>query len=61
MAETVGFVGIGNMGWPMAARVHAAGYTLLVADHRRIVAETFAQQVGGTAPDTPANSPPGRT
>ena len=52
MPETVGFVGIGNMGWPMAARVHGAGYTLLVADHRRIVAERFAQSIGGTAPDT---------
>ena len=52
--QAVGFVGIGNMGWPMAARVHAAGHTLLVADHRRIVAESFAQQVGGTAPDTAA-------
>ncbi len=54
MAETVGYIGIGNMGWPMAARVHGAGYTLLLADHRRIVAETFAQQIGGTVPDTPA-------
>ena len=54
MTETVGFVGIGNMGWPMAARVHGAGFGVLVADHRRIVAESFAQQVGGTAPDTPA-------
>ena len=53
MTQTVGFVGIGNMGWPMAARVHGAGYTLLLADHRRIVAENFAQQIGGTAPDTP--------
>ena len=53
-AQAVGFVGIGNMGWPMAARVHAAGHTLLVADQRRIVAENFAQQVGGTAPDSAA-------
>ena len=53
MAETVGFVGIGNMGWPMASRLHDAGYTLLVSDHRRAVAESFVQQVGGAAPDTP--------
>ncbi len=54
MAEAVGFVGVGNMGWPMASRLHGAGYTLLVADHRRAVADDFARQVGGTAPDTPA-------
>ncbi len=52
MVETIGFVGIGNMGWPMAHRLHDAGYALLVSDHRRAVAENFAQQVGGVAPDT---------
>jgi 3-hydroxyisobutyrate dehydrogenase-like beta-hydroxyacid dehydrogenase len=25
----VGFIGLGMMGWPMAARVHAAGYLLV--------------------------------
>jgi 3-hydroxyisobutyrate dehydrogenase len=48
--ETVGFVGVGNMGWPMAARLHRAGYTLKLADARRHVAENFCQQLGGTAP-----------
>ncbi len=52
---TIGFIGIGNMGWPMAACLVAAGYTVRVADHRRIQAENFAQQVGGTAPDTLAD------
>jgi len=52
VVETIGFIGIGNMGWPMASRLHDAGYALLVSDHRRAVAETFAQQVGGVAPDT---------
>ena len=48
----IGFIGIGNMGWPMAANLVTAGFTLAVADYRRIQAENFAQQVGGTAPDT---------
>ncbi|MEJ1977032.1 MAG: NAD(P)-binding domain-containing protein [Acetobacteraceae bacterium] len=54
MAEQprIGFIGIGNMGWPMAANLVGAGFTLAVADYRRIQAENFAQQVGGTAPDT---------
>jgi 3-hydroxyisobutyrate dehydrogenase len=54
MMDSVGFVGIGNMGWPMAAHIHAAGYALLVADLRRDVAENFVQQVGGAAPDSMA-------
>ena len=29
---TIGFVGLGNMGWPMAANLHAAGFPLLVRD-----------------------------
>jgi 3-hydroxyisobutyrate dehydrogenase len=29
---TIGFVGLGNMGWPMAANLHAAGFALIVRD-----------------------------
>jgi 3-hydroxyisobutyrate dehydrogenase len=29
---TVGFVGLGTMGWPMAANLHAAGFSLVVRD-----------------------------
>jgi 3-hydroxyisobutyrate dehydrogenase len=29
---TIGFVGLGNMGWPMAANLHAAGFPLIVRD-----------------------------
>jgi 3-hydroxyisobutyrate dehydrogenase len=29
---TVGFVGLGNMGWPMAANLHAAGLALVARD-----------------------------
>jgi 3-hydroxyisobutyrate dehydrogenase len=31
-ALTIGFVGLGNMGWPMAANLHAAGFRLMVRD-----------------------------
>jgi len=47
----VGFVGIGNMGWPMAARLVAAGFAVQVADGQPARADAFAQQVGGTAAD----------
>ncbi len=49
---TVGFIGAGNMGWPMAACLVKAGFSVLIADSRREVADNFAQSVGGVAPDT---------
>jgi 3-hydroxyisobutyrate dehydrogenase len=47
----VGVVGIGNMGWPMAACLVRAGFTVHVADARPAAAANFVQQVGGSAPD----------
>ena len=49
---SVGFVGVGNMGWPMAACLVKAGFSVQVNDARREVANNFVQQIGGTAPDT---------
>lgn len=37
---TIGFVGLGNMGWPMAANLQAAGFPLVVMD-------AAADRVGG--------------
>jgi 3-hydroxyisobutyrate dehydrogenase len=50
--QTVGFIGVGNMGWPMAACLVKAGFPVLINDSRRQVANNFVQQVGGTAPDS---------
>ena len=52
MAQTLGFVGVGNMGWPMAACLVKAGFTVNINDSRRDTANNFVQQVGGFAPDT---------
>jgi len=52
MAQTVGFVGIGNMGWPMATCLVKAGFNVNVNDSRRETANNFVQQVGGAAPDS---------
>jgi 3-hydroxyisobutyrate dehydrogenase len=49
---SVGFVGVGNMGWPMAASLVRAGFTVHVNDSRRELANNFVQQVGGDAPDS---------
>jgi len=48
----VGFIGVGNMGWPMAACLVKSGFTVHVNDSRREVANNFVQQIGGSAPDT---------
>ena len=52
MTKTVGFVGVGNMGWPMAACLVKAGFTVNINDSRRETANNFVQQVGGFVPDT---------
>jgi 3-hydroxyisobutyrate dehydrogenase len=49
---SVGFIGVGNMGWPMAACLVRAGFAVLVNDSRRDVANNFVQQIGGNAPDS---------
>jgi len=41
MAETIGFVGLGNMGAPMAGRLADAGYRLVVHDTRDNVIGPF--------------------
>src|SRR3984885_3534023 len=49
---SVGFVGVGNMGWPMAASLVRNGFTVHVNDSRREIANNFVQQIGGNAPDS---------
>lgn len=46
---TVGFIGLGNIGRPMAARLKAARVELVVLDSRREVALEFAGGAGGVA------------
>src|ERR1700693_4615504 len=48
----VAFIGIGNMGWPMAARLVAASFNVMVCDAVSGRAEAFAAEIGGApAPD----------
>lgn len=54
VAEPVAFVGLGNMGRPMAARLAGAGIALTVHDTRAEVVERFVAAHGGrAAPDLP--------
>ncbi|HSJ90748.1 MAG TPA: NAD(P)-dependent oxidoreductase [Ilumatobacter sp.] len=48
----IAFVGLGNMGWPMAAHLVRAGYQVTGVDVDRIRAESWAAT--HDAPDTPA-------
>ena len=51
----VGFVGLGNMGWPMARHLRQGGVDLVLFDARVERAARFAEQHGGrVAPDLAA-------
>jgi 3-hydroxyisobutyrate dehydrogenase len=51
----IGFAGIGNMGWPMAANLVKAGFDVPVCDAPPGRAAQFAAEVGGrAAPDAAA-------
>ncbi|WP_339385894.1 NAD(P)-dependent oxidoreductase [Burkholderia sp. Ac-20379] len=52
----VAFVGIGNMGWPMAARLVEGGFEVAVFDVAPARGERFAAEVGGAAPATLADT-----
>ncbi|MEW6257375.1 MAG: NAD(P)-dependent oxidoreductase [Pseudomonadota bacterium] len=45
----IGFIGIGAMGWPMAACLVKAGYTVIPHDARSGHTQAFLAQVGGEA------------
>lgn len=55
----VGFVGLGNMGRPMAARLAAAGYVMQLVDMRTDLAREVASEIGGSAVDSVAQLGPG--
>lgn len=50
----VGFVGLGNMGWPMARNVAKAGFSLTVRDTDAERQRRFADEHGCRAADEPA-------
>lgn len=47
--ERIGFVGIGNMGWPMAARLVAGGHNVQVHDISAARSRQFVTEIGGSA------------
>lgn len=52
MSEIIGFIGLGNMGFPMARRLVEAGYKLVVCDVRQDVVDKLVK-LGARAAKTP--------
>jgi 3-hydroxyisobutyrate dehydrogenase len=50
MTQTIGFIGLGMMGMPMATRLAAAGHRLLVADTAAPAVQRFLQAHPAAAP-----------
>ncbi len=57
----VGFVGLGNMGFPMAGRLAEAGYLVRGFDIDPAARERFAKATGAVAAETPAEAAGGAT
>ncbi len=55
-ADTVGFIGVGTMGQPMARCLDAAGFALVVYDIDRAAADAFANEIGATVAPTPKDA-----
>ena len=54
--KTIAFVGLGNMGMPMAARLAAAGFSLALYDKRDDVMRVFADAHGGRIAGSPIDA-----
>jgi 3-hydroxyisobutyrate dehydrogenase len=50
--RSIGFVGIGAMGWPMASCLVKAGHSVTVYDTRRDQGARFASEVGGSVAES---------
>jgi 3-hydroxyisobutyrate dehydrogenase len=49
MDQAIGFIGIGNMGWPMAANLIRSGYEIVVNDLSRERVQVFCKEYGAAA------------
>lgn len=53
MAQTIAFLGLGVMGFPMAGHLAAAGYTVRVYNRTASKAQSWCDQHAGSAHETP--------
>ncbi|MEI7969659.1 MAG: NAD(P)-dependent oxidoreductase [Betaproteobacteria bacterium] len=54
--QTVGFIGLGAMGYPMAKQLAAAGHSLRVVDANPSTAQRFADECAAVVEATPAGA-----
>src|SRR3954471_7047759 len=59
MGDRVAFLGLGIMGWPMAANLAGAGFELSVWTRDSAKAKRFASEHGGGPPPPPAEAAAG--
>jgi 3-hydroxyisobutyrate dehydrogenase len=52
--RSVGFIGLGNMGWPMAANLVRAGFSVVAGDLDTAREQKFARELGAVAAGGPA-------
>ena len=52
---TVGFVGLGNMGWPMARNLRHAGHPVIAHDADATRSARFVEKFGGVAASAPSD------
>ena len=55
-SKQIGFIGLGNMGFPMASRLVEAGYSLSVSDIKSDVQTAFLKGRNATGMNTPAEA-----
>jgi 3-hydroxyisobutyrate dehydrogenase len=53
--QQVGFVGLGQMGWPMSTNLTTAGFSLVVYDADALLVDKFVDEVGGSAAKHPGD------
>jgi 3-hydroxyisobutyrate dehydrogenase-like beta-hydroxyacid dehydrogenase len=58
-ATKAAFIGLGNMGYPMAGHLAKAGYDVTVFNRTRGKADAWVAEYGGAAADTPAEAAAG--
>ena len=55
-SKKAAFIGLGNMGYPMAGHLQGAGYDVTVYNRTGSKAEAWAKEHGGSAAETPAKA-----
>ena len=61
MSETIAFIGLGVMGYPLAGHLAKAGHHVRVYNRTLAKAHAWAQEFGGSVTNSPAEAAAGAT